>query len=105
MQDFVHIDSSAADWQSFSDGIEMLPLRSEAGANRVLLRLAPGAGYPVHVHEVAEEVFVIEGVYEDLGQQYGPGAYLRYPPGSAHDARSSTGCTFLVINAKGARPA
>jgi anti-sigma factor ChrR (cupin superfamily) len=104
MKDFAHIDSAAAEWQTFSEGVEMLTLRSEPGANRVLLRFAPGTGYPVHHHEVAEEVFVLEGVYEDLGQQFGPGSYLRYPPGSSHDARSTTGCTFLVINAKVPKP-
>ncbi|MFC0679553.1 cupin domain-containing protein [Lysobacter korlensis] len=100
MNEFSHIDSTTTPWQRFSEGIEMLVLRGEPGANRVLLRLAPGHGYPVHHHEVAEEVFVIEGVYEDRGQQFGPGSYLHYPPGTDHDARSSTGCTFLVINAK-----
>ena len=105
MTDFLHIDATTAQWQTFSEGIEMLVLRSEPGANRVLLRLAPGQGYPVHHHEEAEEVFVIEGVYEDRGQQFGPGSYLRYPPGSDHDARSTTGCTFLVINAKVPRTA
>jgi anti-sigma factor ChrR (cupin superfamily) len=104
MNDFVHIDSAAAEWHSFSEGIEMLTLRSEPGANRVLLRLAPGTGYPVHHHEVVEEVFVLEGVYEDLDGCYGPGAYLRYPAGSSHNARTTTGCTFLVINNKVPKP-
>ena len=100
MNDLTHIDSTTAQWQTFSEGIQMLRLRNEPGANRVLLRLAPGKGYPVHHHEGTEEVFVIEGGYEDRGQQFGPGSYLRYPPGRDHDARSTTGCTFLVINAK-----
>lgn len=100
MEGFRHIDSAAAEWQTFSEGVEMLALRSEPGANRVLLRFAPGKGYPTHHHEVAEEVYVIEGVYEDEGRQFGPGSYLYYPAGSVHNAFSSTGCTFLVINAK-----
>lgn len=105
MNDFFHIDSTTTPWQTFSEGIELLVLRNEPGANRVLLRLAPGTGYPVHHHEVAEEVFVIDGVYEDRGQQFGPGSYVYYPPGSDHDARTTTGCTFLVINAKVPKPA
>ncbi len=105
MNEVVHIDSSTAPWQVFSEGVDMLSLRSEPGANRVLLRFAPGKGYPVHHHEVAEEVFVLEGIYEDLDGQHGPGTYLRYPPGSTHAARSATGCTFLVINAKVPKPA
>jgi anti-sigma factor ChrR (cupin superfamily) len=54
---------------------------------------------------VAEEVFVLEGIYEDLDGRYGPGAYLRYPRGSSHNARSTTGCTFLVVNNKIPKPA
>jgi anti-sigma factor ChrR (cupin superfamily) len=104
MKGLTHVDSAAAQWRSFSDGVEMLVLRGEPGAHRVLLRFAAGKGYPSHHHEVAEEVYVIEGVYEDRGQQFGPGSYLYYPPGSVHEARSTTGCTFLVINAKGAKP-
>lgn len=100
MQGFTHIDSATAAWRTFSDGVEMLALRSEPGANRVLLRFAPGRGYPTHQHEVAEEVYVIDGTYEDLGQRFGPGSYLYYPAGSEHNAYSSTGCTILVINAK-----
>ncbi|MDP9348289.1 MAG: cupin domain-containing protein [Gemmatimonadota bacterium] len=100
MEEFKSIDSATAAWQTFSEGVEMLPLRAEPGANRVLLRFAPGRGYPVHQHTVAEEVYVIEGTYEDRGRQYGPGSYLYYPPGSTHTAFSSTGCTFLVINNK-----
>jgi anti-sigma factor ChrR (cupin superfamily) len=100
MKSFTHVDSTTATWHAFSEGVEILTLRSESGANRVLLRFAPGKGYPVHQHGVAEEVYVIEGVYEDMGQQFGPGSYLYYPPGSVHNAFSTTGCTFLVINAK-----
>jgi anti-sigma factor ChrR (cupin superfamily) len=100
MNDFTHLDSTTTEWDTFSEGVEMLALRSEPGANRVLLRFAPGKGYPTHHHSVAEEVYVIDGVYEDMGQQFGPGSYLYYPPGSEHNAFSTTGCTFLVINAK-----
>ena len=100
MNDLSHIDSTTAPWQTHSEGVQTLVLRGEPGANRVLLRLAPGKGYPAHHHEGVEEVFVIAGVYEDRGQQFGPGSYLQYPPGSDHDARSTSGCTFLVINAK-----
>ncbi|HEV2122178.1 MAG TPA: cupin domain-containing protein [Chloroflexota bacterium] len=100
MEKFAHIDSATAAWQTFSEGVQMLALRSEPGANRVLLRFAPGKGCPTHHHGMAEEVYVIEGVYEDMGQRFGPGSYLYYPPGSVHNAFSTTGCTFLVINAK-----
>lgn len=100
MEGFENIDSTTAAWKAVSEGVEMLTLRSEPGANRVLLRLAPGKSYPTHHHSVAEEVYVIEGVYEDMGRRFGPGSYLYYPPESVHNAFSSDGCTFLVINNK-----
>lgn len=82
----------------------MLILRAAPGENRVLLRLAPGKGYPIHDHTVAEEVFVLDGIYidpdADKDKQYGAGSYLYYAPGSKHNATTTTGCTFMVMNAK-----
>lgn len=99
-----HIDSQTEKWETVSEGVEKLVLRAEPGENRVLLRLAPGKGYPRHKHTVAEEVFVLEGIYVDPDvseKEYGPGSYLYYAPGGEHNATSPTGCTFLVMNAKG----
>lgn len=104
MAEILHIDSKAEAWKTFSEGVEMLHLRAEPGENRVLLRIASGMGYPRHTHTVAEEVFVLEGIYvdpdDDEKKEYGPGSYLYYAPGSVHHATSPTGCTFLVMNAK-----
>lgn len=99
-----HIDSQLESWKVVSEGVEMLVLRAEPGENRVLLRLAPGKGYPPHKHTIAEEVFVLDGIYVDPNydkeKEYGAGSYLYYSPGSDHNATSPTGCTFLVMNAK-----
>lgn len=99
------IDSHEAAWEIISEGIERLILRAEPGENRILLRLGAGVSYPQHTHdEIADEVFVLHGVYMDPHhsetEEYGPGSYLYYPPGTSHYATSPTGCTFLVINAK-----
>jgi quercetin dioxygenase-like cupin family protein len=104
MTTIIHIDSHVESWRTVSEGVEMLVLRAEPGENRVLLRLAPGKGYPRHKHTVAEEVFILEGTYVDPDfdkeKEYGSGSYLYYSPGSDHYATSPTGCTFLVMNAK-----
>lgn len=102
-----HIDSENTRWETISEGIERLILRSEPGENRILLRLGAGVGYPKHTHaHEGDEVFVLAGTYVDPDdnpdQEYGPGSYLYYPPGTNHYATSPTGCTFMVINAKGA---
>lgn len=104
MNHIQYIDSQTESWKTVTEGVEMLVLRAEPGENRVLLRLAPGKGYPVHSHSVAEEVFVLDGTYvdpdADKDKAYGPGSYLYYPADTQHNATSPTGCTFLVINAK-----
>lgn len=104
MENIQYLDSKSENWDNVAEGIEMLVLRSMPGENRVLLRLAPGCGYPVHSHSVAEEVFVLEGVYVDpdegKGIEHGPGSYLYYAPGTSHNATTPTGCTFMVINNK-----
>ncbi|GAB3196966.1 anti-sigma factor ChrR (cupin superfamily) [Pontibacter aydingkolensis] len=104
MTDIKHINSHTESWKTVTEGVEMLVLRAEPGENRVLLRLAPGRAYPVHDHAVAEEVFILEGIYVDADadkeKQYGPGSYLYYAPGSRHKATTTSGCTFLVMNAK-----
>ena len=49
-----------------------------------LLRLAPGARFPAHVHEGHEAVLVLEGSYRDAGRDFEPGDAQEMPPGSVH---------------------
>lgn len=97
MMEREYIDTHSAKWISTSTGVEMLPLRTEEQEIRVLLKFKAGCGYGRHRHPVGEEVFVLEGIYEDSGIEYGPGSYIYYPPGSVHDPTSPTGCTIMVI--------
>jgi quercetin dioxygenase-like cupin family protein len=78
------IDSNSIEWKSVDEGVEIAVLRFEPAEVRVLLRFAPGKGYPHHRHPEGEEVFVIEGVYEDMGTVYNAGSYIYYPPNSDH---------------------
>jgi anti-sigma factor ChrR (cupin superfamily) len=97
-----HIDSAQQTWETVTEGVEKIVLRSKPGENRVLLRIAAGKGYPKHGHSVPDEVFVMEGIYIDPfvegGKEFGPGSYLYYPAGTEHNATTSTGCTILVWN-------
>lgn len=89
-------------WETISEGVEKISLRSELGENRVLLRIAPGKAYPSHKHVVPDEVFLVEGIYTDPGvedrKEFGPGSYLYYPAGTSHHATTPTGCSSLVWN-------
>lgn len=50
----------------------------------VLIRMAPGCGYPTHLHLGIEDVLVLAGGYRDELGEYGVGAFVRYPAGSRH---------------------
>lgn len=93
------IDTRKAEWKMVMEGIEMLVLRLEPEV-RVLLKFAPGRGYPRHKHPAGEEVFVISGVYSDNGVDYPEGSYIYYPPDSDHAPVSLNGCTILVLSPK-----
>lgn len=50
----------------------------------VLIRMAPGRGYPPHRHIGAEDVLVLRGGYLDDAGVHGEGSFVSYPAGSAH---------------------
>ncbi|HKB59897.1 MAG TPA: cupin domain-containing protein [Gallionellaceae bacterium] len=61
-----------------------------------IVRFAPGAGFPDHVHDLGEEIFVLEGIFSDESGDYGPGSYIRNSPGSSHAPHSRDGCLLFV---------
>ncbi len=61
-----------------------------------LVEYAAGSAFPSHQHDHGEEIFVLEGTLADEYGEYGPGTYLKNPPGSAHAPRSTTGCILFV---------
>lgn len=61
-----------------------------------IVRYEPGAKFDSHLHELGEEIFVLEGTLSDDTGDYGPGTYLKNPPGSRHAPFSQDGCTLFV---------
>lgn len=61
-----------------------------------VVRYAPGAHFPSHVHGGGEEILVLEGVFADESGRYPAGFYLRSPIGSRHAPFSAEGCTLFV---------
>ena len=58
-----------------------------------IVRYRAGAQFPSHVHDLGEEIFVLDGVFSDEHGQYAAGSYLRNPPGSSHHPGSRDGCS------------
>ena len=61
-----------------------------------LVRYAPGSVFTRHVHDLGEEILVLDGHFNDESGSYGAGTYIKNPPGSAHAPSSETGCTLFV---------
>ncbi len=61
-----------------------------------LVRYAPASMFPAHSHPGGEEILVLSGTFSDGSGHYGPGWYLRNPPGSAHQPSSVDGALIFV---------
>jgi anti-sigma factor ChrR (cupin superfamily) len=60
------------------------------------VRFAPGSFFPFHEHGGGEEVFVLDGTFEDEYGTYPAGTYLRDPVGTSHSPFTKDGCTLFV---------
>jgi len=69
---------------------------AESGHTTSIVEYYPGASFPEHSHPKGEEIFVLEGVFEDDNGCYPAGTYLRNPPGTSHSPRSTSGCRLFV---------
>ena len=96
----VQIDTAAMSWiTSPSAGVMRKPLEragAESGHATSIVYYKPGARFDTHQHPGGEEILVIDGVFSDENGDYGPGTYIRNPPGSSHAPFSRDGCTLFV---------
>ncbi|MBT9560032.1 MAG: cupin domain-containing protein [Myxococcales bacterium] len=94
------VDGSAVPWQdSPMPGVQRRMLERDGGEQAratSIVRYAPGSRFSPHVHDGGEELFVLDGVFEDELGSYGPGTYIKNPPGSAHAPASAQGCVLWV---------
>ncbi len=79
-----------------SPGLSLLPLHTYENETVRLVRFAPGTNLPPHDHPGGEEIFVLDGSFEDEHGRYGKGTWIRNPPGSGHEARSQQGCLLYI---------
>ncbi len=77
-------------------GLSVLPLHSGATENVALVRWAPGTRFTPHQHWGGEEVFVLEGTFQDEHGSYPAGSWIRSPHMSRHAPWSDEGCLIYV---------
>ncbi|MCG6932700.1 MAG: cupin domain-containing protein [Gallionella sp.] len=91
------VDSAAMPWyQGLVDGLAVMPLSEFGTQHTALVRWAPGTRFNPHRHYGGEEIYVLDGVFEDEYGRYPAGSWLRSPHLSAHCPYSIEGCTIFV---------
>ena len=92
-----HINTRQAEFRpGVAPGLSVLPLHSHTSENVALVRWAPGTKFSAHQHWGGEEIFVIEGTFQDEHGDYPAGTWIRSPHMSKHDPWSDEGCLIYV---------
>jgi anti-sigma factor ChrR (cupin superfamily) len=90
------IDTKTAAWhQGMVPGLSVMPLMQQ-GSGSTLVRWAPQTYFNPHRHYGGEEIFVVDGVFEDEHGRYPAGSWIRSPHMSLHKPFSKEGCTIFV---------
>lgn len=93
----VAIDTTQMPWvPGLVEGLEVMPLHTYKTENVALVKWASGTQFQHHTHLGGEEIFVLEGVFEDELGSYPQGTWIRNPSGSRHTPFSQSGCLIYV---------
>jgi anti-sigma factor ChrR (cupin superfamily) len=96
----VVVNASELPWvESPAPGVQRRMLERDGGElarATSIVRYAPQSRFDAHCHGLGEEFLVLEGIFSDETGDFGPGMYVRNPPGSSHSPYSVAGCTIFV---------
>ena len=95
----IKLDTTQAHWrQGMVEGLTVLPLYAQANytENMALVHWQPETYFARHTHPGGEEIFVIEGAFEDEHGVYPQGSWIRSPHMSTHTPFSRQGCLIYV---------
>lgn len=93
------LDTTTMQWkQGMVEGLTVLPLyrQPQYPENMSLVRWEPDTYFPEHTHPGGEEIFVLEGTFEDDYGIYPKGTWIRSPHLSKHRPYSKNGCLIYV---------
>jgi anti-sigma factor ChrR (cupin superfamily) len=93
----VVVDSRHGAWRpGLVPGLSVLPVQAFGARHTAFVRWAPSTYFQRHRHYGGEEIYVLDGVFEDEHGRYPAGTWLRSPHLSEHTPFSREGCTILV---------
>ncbi|CAM2159110.1 putative transcriptional regulator (plasmid) [Pararobbsia alpina] len=91
------VDTQNGQWLTgLVPGLSVMPLSEFSTQRTAMVRWAPGTRFNSHRHYAGEEIYVLEGVFEDEFERYPAGTWIRSPHLSAHRPFSNEGCTIFV---------
>jgi anti-sigma factor ChrR (cupin superfamily) len=91
-------DITSLSFEELRPGVDIHVLHdAEDGARAAILRYAPGARVPAHLHEGFEYIYVLEGEQSDERCTYPSGSFVINEPGVTHRVSSETGCVVLIL--------
>lgn len=84
---------------TFAAGVFVKDVATTDGWEIQIVRVEPGAWFPMHTHEWPEFVFILTGELVQNGQRLGPGWARVAAAGSVdEDVHSDTGCVFVLVD-------
>lgn len=93
----VNIQTQNQPWlPGLVEGLSVMPLHEHNGEHVALVKWEANTIFQTHTHIGGEEVFVLEGTFEDEFGTYPPGTWLRNPPNSDHTPFTKEGCLIFV---------
>ncbi|CAN1212813.1 cupin domain-containing protein [Tumidithrix helvetica PCC 7403] len=96
-QQRVAIATTQTPWvKGLVDGLQVMSLHTYGTENVALVKWDAGTQFQPHMHLAGEEIFVLDGVFEDEFGAYPKGTWLRNPSGSRHTPFSKLGCLIYV---------
>ncbi len=73
--------------------------QGETNGKAMVVKIEPGSKWEgIDTHATSpEEIFVIEGTFNDGNHDYEAGTFIHYPLGTSHIPQSDRGCTLFVF--------
>jgi hypothetical protein len=103
MQTFESASVHDAPVRELFPGIRLRPLWSGPVAAAYVLQMDPGTSWEgIDVHDPGpEEIFVVDGVFNDGTRDHPAGSFIHCPAGSTHVPQTAQGCTLFLFYPEG----
>ena len=92
----VVIRTDVKDWRQGNGNLKVLPLHDHLYEHTALVKWPRLERFHPHTHWGGEEIFVLDGVFEDEQGRYGRNTWLRNPNHSEHNPFSLEGSLIYV---------